>query len=129
MTSIRPTAHVARALPKIFHVVPRVTGAGYFPGLGVPPMPGQPRRAPGYFVDLMLNPSAKVTTKLKVDEAARTIHITVDASVKHLTLPADQARHVEIAGRPSHLGQYKVVVQTPTGKVLYRGTTQNYLPM
>jgi hypothetical protein len=125
--SVRPGATTAAHRPAAHHFAPKVKGAGYFPGVGVP-MQNQPK--PGFYIDLApLNPSAKVTAKVKVDEAKRVITFTVDASVKHLTLPRDQARHVELSGRPQHLGQYKVVVQTPQGKVLYRGTTKNYLPM
>ena len=68
----------------VFHVVPKVTNASFFAGPGVVPQPGTPAPEPGYNIQLMVNPTAQVGGTVKVDEAKRTVTVTVDATVKNL---------------------------------------------
>ena len=113
----------------VFHVTPKVTNASFFAGLGVVPPPGTPVPEPGYNIQLMVSPTAKVTGTVKVDEATRTVTVTVDATVRNRTQRKDRQKELFVpSSPPQHIGdEYKLFVKVAQGKILFEGTFSNVL--
>ena len=113
----------------VLHVTPRVTNATFFAGLGVVPPPGTPAPEPGYNIQLMVNPSAKVSGTVKVDEGKRTVTVTVDATVKSLNQQKDRRKELFVpSSPPQHIGdEYKLLVKFAQGKLLFKGAFSNVM--
>ena len=113
----------------VFHVAPKVTNASFFAGLGVMPPPGTPVPEPGYNIQLMVNPTAQVSGTVKVDEAKRTVTVTIDATVKNLTQQKDRRKDLFVpSSPPEHIGdEYKLRVEFAQGKILFEGKFSNVL--
>ena len=113
----------------VFHVVPKVTNASFFAGLGVVPQPGTPAPEPGYNIQLMVNPTAKVSGTVQVDEAKRTVTVTVDATVENLSQQKDRRKELFVPSNPpQHIGdEYKLLVKFAQGKILFKGAFSNVM--
>ena len=113
----------------VFHVVPKVTNASFFAGPGVVPQPGTPAPEPGYNIQLMVDPTAKVSGTVKVDEAKRTVTVTVDATVKNQNQQKDRRKELFVPSNPpQHVGdEYKLLVKFAQGKILFEGAFSNVM--
>jgi hypothetical protein len=124
-------AAVKTVKPPQFHASPTLQSASYSMGMGIQPPPGV---YGGPRVNLTVtfpNITYKPTTSVEIDERAKTMAVTVDASEgnpqsRAMTRPEDLMIPVN---RPETIGaEYKLIVKDYKGKVLSQSKFTNWIP-
>lgn len=122
--AIRSAAARPVAQPSVKRFPGTVKEAGWSRGSGI--RLGNP---PGFYVDVIVNPLTKTHAHARLDQATRSIIVTLTGKGGRPNRMRDELRHIEL-GVPRGVQmfqQYKLVVKDSAGHVLNRTAVRTML--